>query len=797
MTTKYKIIAGFITMILLSVAISVLGYRNIEQTSGRFEDYRGMARLNVGLSDLGVFLNESISRTNSFVFLKNAATFESARKSLNDFLKLLDTVDKEQAAADMHGQIAAIRALSGDLSNAQSAVYSSVTALYRQYTDVVTPNGLALSKTMAEMAQTAHDVNNHDVALASANTLNTFGLFLSALGRFSQTFAESDINSLRERLKGLDKELAALRSSIRTEAGKESYKEILTSYTALNEATLEMLQLGSQARASLAQMQSVSASMRETTKVASGDIDAKMRAFGTATLNDNHAAQNSMLMISAASVLIGIALALFIIIGIVRVLKELSAFADAVAKGDFAFRVKTHERGEIGRMLEAMGKIPAVLGEVISSGKDMATAISSGYLRHRLPVEVFPGSFGELALAVNTVGDAYVAVLDGLPVPLIACDQKGTVAFYNTAGHAIAGEARADASNRGMMGAYKGVGTVGLRALQSGIATSEEVETGDKNFLINGMCLRDTHGKSSGFIEIFTDLTEIRAQEKLILRVAEEASEISSRVAAASEELSVQVEQVSNGAETQRERVDSTASAMAQMNATVLEVARNAGNAAEQSDKTREKAQEGEGLVKRVMGVINSVNQAGETLQNNMHELGQRTDSIGSVMNVISDIADQTNLLALNAAIEAARAGEAGRGFAVVADEVRKLAEKTMAATQEVGASISAIQQSARINIEEVERSVAAVGEATSLAVSSSNALNEIVDMASVSSTVFASIATAAEEQSATSEEISHAIDEINKIVSETAEGMVQSSAAVQDLSRMAQDLRAVMGRLK
>jgi methyl-accepting chemotaxis protein len=166
-------------------------------------------------------------------------------------------------------------------------------------------------------------------------------------------------------------------------------------------------------------------------------------------------------------------------------------------------------------------------------------------------------------------------------------------------------------------------------------------------------------------------------------------------------------------------------------------------------------------------------------------------------MNVISDIADQTNLLALNAAIEAARAGEAGRGFAVVADEVRKLAEKTMTATKEVGDNISAIQQSAHTNINEVSQAVKAISEATELANTPGQALAEIVNLAAANSSVVTSIATAAEEESATSEEINHAIEDINRIVAETSEGMAQASAAVQDLSKMAQELNTVMAELR
>ena len=307
----------------------------------------------------------------------------------------------------------------------------------------------------------------------------------------------------------------------------------------------------------------------------------------------------------------------------------------------------------------------------------------------------------------------------------------------------------------------------------------------------------DNEGKLASCLELLTDLTEIKNAQRLMQDVAGRASAVSIRVAAASEELSSQVGQVSHGAGVQRTRVESTASAMSEMTSAVLEVARNASKASEQSELTKNKAKDGADLVNQVVGSINSVNKVTEALQADMQELGTKAEDVGKVMNVISDIADQTNLLALNAAIEAARAGEAGRGFAVVADEVRKLAEKTMNATREVGSSITAIQQSARASIQEMGAAVTAIAGTTELTNSSGQALSEIVELATSNSVLVASIATASEEQRATSEEINSSVEEVNKIAGETAQGMEQASSSVQELSRMAQELNRIMEDLK
>ncbi|HWR03284.1 MAG TPA: methyl-accepting chemotaxis protein [Humidesulfovibrio sp.] len=288
-----------------------------------------------------------------------------------------------------------------------------------------------------------------------------------------------------------------------------------------------------------------------------------------------------------------------------------------------------------------------------------------------------------------------------------------------------------------------------------------------------------------------------RAKAEGMMHAAEQLEKVVEVISSASEELSAQVEQSSRGTEVQASRVAETATAMEEMNATVLEVAKNASQAADSSGTARAKALEGASIVAQVVSGIGTMQGVSLSMKEDMSVLGKQAEGIGQIMNVISDIADQTNLLALNAAIEAARAGDAGRGFAVVADEVRKLAEKTMTATQEVGAAINGIQQGARKNLDNVDRAVNTVEQATLLANQSGEALREIVSLVEVATDQVRSIAAASEQQSAASEEINRSIEEINRISGETATAMGESAHAVGDLASQASSLRGLIETMK
>ena len=790
-------------MVILLGVVVFLGYSGINNSSGGFAEYRRLARMNIAMSDMETALRGASSELFQFISSKDAENVEELRTYMKKAAEQLQIVAEFGLMETTQAMAKTLRENMDTFHKQAEQVQSSLIENHTQYTTVVIPSALSIVASLEDMTAQALSVNN-SAALGRISALwARVALTLSATSRFANTYAANDAVTARGYLGQAETALRSLQEVLTTEGGRRVFSDLDKTFTALRNAFMSMEKLSTTTRDNLS---AAAAFLDETVQRAAGfntEVNENMLKYGAETDESNRNTQRQMAITGAAGLLIGLFIALVIVLGIVRVLNRLSAFAAAIARGEFDHQVAIREKGEIGSMIKAMQEIPQVLENVIENAQKLSHSIRTGKLRDRMDPQLLPGSFARLGTSVNTVSDAYTELIDALPLPVGCSDKAQKRIFGNKAMRELVGDAFNGARcSESMCGGFcNGPECVGKKAMESGRTTSGETilhPMGKQvNVNLTAIPMLDNEGKIAGYTEIIVDITEIRTKEASMMDVARKASDISDRVAAASEELAAQVEQISQGAEMQRNRVESTASAMSQMNATVLEVARNAGMASEQTDGMRHKAEDGAQLVNKMVDAVNEVNRVGGQLEKNMQELGTQAESIGGVMNVISDIADQTNLLALNAAIEAARAGEAGRGFAVVADEVRKLAEKTMEATREVGDNISAIQHSTRVNMDEVGNAVARVGEAATLAGESGSALREIVDIASSSSAVVASIATAAEQQSATSEEINHAVDEINRIVGETSDGMVQSSEAVQDLSRMAQELRNVMESLR
>jgi methyl-accepting chemotaxis protein len=271
----------------------------------------------------------------------------------------------------------------------------------------------------------------------------------------------------------------------------------------------------------------------------------------------------------------------------------------------------------------------------------------------------------------------------------------------------------------------------------------------------------------------------------------------STQVAAAANQLNVTAERIATGAEEVAAQAGTVATAGEEMAATSGDIAQNCQMAVENVQLAANSAENGSVVVEQTIKVMNQIAEKVQESAKTVESLGARSDQIGEIIGTIEDIADQTNLLALNAAIEAARAGEQGRGFAVVADEVRALAERTTRATREIGEMIKAIQSETRGAVSAMEKGVRQVESGTSEAAKSGAALREILEQVNSVAMQVNQIATAAEEQTATTSEISNNMQQITEVVSDTASGAHQSATAASQLNSNAEELQRLVGQFK
>jgi len=269
------------------------------------------------------------------------------------------------------------------------------------------------------------------------------------------------------------------------------------------------------------------------------------------------------------------------------------------------------------------------------------------------------------------------------------------------------------------------------------------------------------------------------------------------QVASAADQLRSASEQMATGAEEVAAQASTVAVATEEMSATVQEIASNCLHAADGTKQVDASANNGRLIVEETIRMMGTLSNQVRSTSHTVAELGKRSDQIGEIVITIEDIADQTNLLALNAAIEAARAGEQGRGFAVVADEVRALAERTTKATKEISDMIKGIQKETHEVVESMEKGVSQARAGTMEAGKSREALKEILTQVETLNSQVNQIATAAEQQTATTSEISNNVNQITEVVQETAKGAQESADSANQLSGLADELRSLVEKFR
>ncbi len=805
MTTKLKIFLGFLIVTVLCFILALTSYNTSKIVAADLDEFTRFDEADTLTFQMEIHLGKMTNNLSQFNLKRDTAYGQSALESARAVLSstkrleaLLPPEEKSQidtTVRTMEKAIGVLEKYIRDTSNLSTFYDKDLTPAYER-----------LQKSLD--AFTAETFNLGDLETAQKIGITKVNL-LDLLEEVVSYILAPDalyLKTTEEFSIALDKEMNvyfALVQSNSSFANSTALTNLKAEHMAFNKKLETIQDLAASTYKDGQEFTSLSQSVAKNIT----DMSSKATKGAVQNLDEvNKATENSAqqtLIISAISIISSVLVAWFIVASLGNTLGKMARYAQAIAKGEFGHNAQIREKGEVGLVVNSIVEIEKSIAHATTHSQNMANNIASGAFESQLELAEFKGNYKDLASSINSVAKSYLALFDKLPVVVFSAKLDNSVLYMNAAGKQILGNdspINKKCNDLFFADTCEDAETcLGKNAVRKGDTHFGEASCtlGNKKLevSVHATPLYNLENNLVAFMEIVSDITEIKRQTQMIQEMSTQANEVALRVASAAEELSAQTDQIVLGSNMQRDRIESTSTAMTQMNASVIEVANNAANTASQSDSVRQKAHEGIEIVTKLSESMVLLSGSSDNLKENMEKFDRLSEGIGSVINVISDIADQTNLLALNAAIEAARAGEAGRGFAVVADEVRKLAEKTMDATREVGENIRAIQVSSTSNQQEVGTVVARITSMAELVNASETSLQDIVQVTEQTSEMIAAIASAANQQTTVSNEVSESMSDITEVVNNTSDTILQSADAIRELSVQAQELQAIISK--
>jgi methyl-accepting chemotaxis protein len=498
-------------------------------------------------------------------------------------------------------------------------------------------------------------------------------------------------------------------------------------------------------------------------------------------------------------------------------------YVDKLSKGEVPKAIDGSFKGDFALIQNNLNALINIFNGFVTAQNEMAVKHDQGWIDEEIAAEKFPGIYSKMARSINNLVKSHIDVkmkvvevvgrysagdftvdMDKLPgqkariteavdkvkASLLAVNQE-IIELAKAAGEGELSK-RANADKFGysfkemVLGINKILDSI-TAPINEGVGTLQKMAEGDFTIEIKS----DYKGD---YQLIKNSINTVNAN---LNKALSEVKESVIATAGASNQISSSAEEMAAGAMEQTTQTSEVAGAVEEMTRTILETTKNVSLAAETAKNAGAKAREGEEIVNKTIDGMNKISEVVSKSAETVQELGKSSDQIGEIVQVIDDIADQTNLLALNAAIEAARAGEQGRGFAVVADEVRKLAERTTKATKEIADMIRKIQQDTKNAVNSMELGTGEVENGKKLVNQAGNSLSEIMESSQMVLDIVSRVAAASEEQSTAAEEISKNVESISAVTQQSASGTQQIAHSAEDLNRLMINLENLIGQFK